>query len=183
MPRFCGHVLYAGCSATRIGSERRNGRETVASMGRGVVALIGLGVGDTGTDMEYIAQKIINLRIFDDANGVMNLTLGEIDGACSLYRSLPSMATPGREDARRIHVRCRPPRPPANLPNLPHYADRYTRRCMKAFSERTCLCSLSTRGRSLSFWTARKYFREPPAHISVHIPVCADNPCFQDFLG
>lgn len=85
MPRFCGACTFMRAVVQRVSEASvETGGKTVASMGRGVVALIGLGVGDTGTDMEYIAQKIINLRIFDDANGVMNLTLGEIDGGLLL---------------------------------------------------------------------------------------------------
>jgi D-aminoacyl-tRNA deacylase len=56
------------------------GRE-VASIGRGVLALVGVEQGDGPPDVDYIARKIRDLRIFEDAAGRMNLSLGEVAGA------------------------------------------------------------------------------------------------------
>ena len=47
----------------------------------GFLVLLGVGKGDTTEDMKYIADKIINLRVFSDENGKMNLSLTDIDGS------------------------------------------------------------------------------------------------------
>ncbi len=50
-------------------------------IGTGFLVLLGVGEGDTDTDLKYIADKIINLRIFSDENGKMNLSLADVNGA------------------------------------------------------------------------------------------------------
>jgi D-aminoacyl-tRNA deacylase len=52
----------------------------VASIGRGLLVLAGLHESDTDTDMEFIAGKILGARIFNDAGGVMNLSVAETGG-------------------------------------------------------------------------------------------------------
>lgn len=46
-------------------------------IGRGLLVLFAVEVGEDGSDMDWLVQKIVNLRIFNDANGVMNLSLQE----------------------------------------------------------------------------------------------------------
>jgi len=46
----------------------------------GVLIYLGVGRGDTEKDADYLAEKITNLRIFEDREGKMNLSLLEIDG-------------------------------------------------------------------------------------------------------
>ena len=46
-------------------------------IGRGLLVLLAIEVGEDGSDMDWLVQKIVNLRIFNDANGVMNLSLQE----------------------------------------------------------------------------------------------------------
>lgn len=53
----------------------------VGAIGRGIVALVGVEQGDGPTDVDYIARKIRDLRIFEDAEGRMNLALGDVDAA------------------------------------------------------------------------------------------------------
>lgn len=48
--------------------------ETISSIGRGIMVLVGVEHGDTGQDAEWLAAKTVALRIFDDAYGVMNLS-------------------------------------------------------------------------------------------------------------
>lgn len=45
------------------------------SIDKGLVVLVGFTQGDDITDIDYIVKKIINLRIFDDKEGVMNLSV------------------------------------------------------------------------------------------------------------
>lgn len=47
----------------------------VGDIGKGMLVLHGVEVEDTAEDLEYIVKKTINLRIFDDENGVMNESL------------------------------------------------------------------------------------------------------------
>jgi D-tyrosyl-tRNA(Tyr) deacylase len=46
----------------------------------GLVVLLGIEDADNDEDIEWLSSKIVNLRIFDDANGVMNISVKDIDG-------------------------------------------------------------------------------------------------------
>ena len=54
--------------------------ETVGRIGRGLLVLVGVEVGDAVADAEWLAGKIAQLRIFGDGDGKMNLGVREIDG-------------------------------------------------------------------------------------------------------
>ena len=47
----------------------------------GLMVLIGVSVDDTETDLKYMAEKVPNLRIFDDENGVMNRSVLDVGGS------------------------------------------------------------------------------------------------------
>lgn len=55
-------------------------REIVSEIGRGLLILVGIEDDDTQEDIDWLATKITQLRIFDDENGVMNLSVKDIDG-------------------------------------------------------------------------------------------------------
>ena len=55
--------------------------ETVGEIGLGLLVLIGVGAGDTRAAADYLAEKTIGLRIFEDAGGKMNLSVAEVGGA------------------------------------------------------------------------------------------------------
>ncbi|MGA9353059.1 MAG: D-aminoacyl-tRNA deacylase [Terriglobales bacterium] len=55
--------------------------EITGEIGLGLLVLLGVGAGDARADAEYLAEKIAWLRIFEDAGGKMNLSLGEVGGA------------------------------------------------------------------------------------------------------
>ncbi len=55
--------------------------KTVGSIDKGIVVLVGFTEGDTIKDIEYMVNKIINLRIFDDEKGIMNISLKDINGS------------------------------------------------------------------------------------------------------
>ncbi|NTW72328.1 MAG: D-tyrosyl-tRNA(Tyr) deacylase [Eubacteriaceae bacterium] len=57
---------------------------TVSTIGRGVLVLIGIKEDDTIKDMEYIRDKVINLRIMDDEQGRMNDSVLEKNGEIML---------------------------------------------------------------------------------------------------
>jgi len=53
---------------------------TVGEIGRGICLLVGVEKGDTAADAEYLARKTVELRIFPDAEGKMNLALADVGG-------------------------------------------------------------------------------------------------------
>ena len=55
--------------------------QTVASIGRGFLVLLGVANGDTDREAEWLADKIAGLRIFEDEAGKMNLSVPDIGGA------------------------------------------------------------------------------------------------------
>ncbi len=54
--------------------------EIVSSIGNGLLVLLGIEEADAPEDIEWLSSKIVNLRIFDDTNGVMNLSVKEVNG-------------------------------------------------------------------------------------------------------
>ena len=58
----------------------RTGGETVASIGTGLLVLAGLHADDTPSDLDYMTNKILGLRIFNDEQGTMNLSVTDIQG-------------------------------------------------------------------------------------------------------
>ena len=55
--------------------------ETVGSIGRGYLILLGVGPGDTPEICRYLAEKALSLRLFEDENGKMNLGLDQVEGS------------------------------------------------------------------------------------------------------
>lgn len=53
----------------------------VGSIGQGLLILVGVAPDDTKEDMDYAVRKIINMRIFSDADDKMNLSLQDISGS------------------------------------------------------------------------------------------------------
>lgn len=49
-------------------------------IGNGFLVLLGIEDADTEEDLQWLAQKIVGLRVFGDENGLMNKALGDIDG-------------------------------------------------------------------------------------------------------
>jgi D-tyrosyl-tRNA(Tyr) deacylase len=62
-------------------AEVRVAATTVGAIARGLLVLLGVREGDTAHDVEYLASKVVTLRIFEDAQGKMNLDVQDIQGA------------------------------------------------------------------------------------------------------
>ncbi|HEX8247984.1 MAG TPA: D-aminoacyl-tRNA deacylase, partial [Pyrinomonadaceae bacterium] len=57
------------------------GGETVGEIGKGILVFLGVSRGDTEKEALYLLEKTLNLRIFEDEAGKMNLSLLDISGA------------------------------------------------------------------------------------------------------
>ncbi len=56
------------------------GGKLVSAIERGLLVLVGVEDSDTDLDIRYLSSKIVGLRVFDDKNGVMNLSVKDVDG-------------------------------------------------------------------------------------------------------
>ena len=68
-------VIQKVKSASVIVEEKK-----IASIGKGLLILVGIENEDLQKDIDHLVKKTIQLRIFDDENGVMNLSVKDIDG-------------------------------------------------------------------------------------------------------
>lgn len=70
-------IIVQRCTDAKVDIEKK----TVGSIGKGMMLLVGFTEGDNSTNIDYMIDKVINLRIFDDENGVMNKSLLDINGS------------------------------------------------------------------------------------------------------
>lgn len=56
------------------------GGDLFSSIGTGLMVLVGVVEGDTADDVDWLAQKMVNMRIFDDEAGVMNRSVVDVGG-------------------------------------------------------------------------------------------------------
>jgi D-tyrosyl-tRNA(Tyr) deacylase len=82
--------------------------ETIGSIGRGLVVLVGVGHGDGARQAEQLASKIVNLRIFADAEGKFNRSASEV-GAEVLVVSQFTLYADTRKGRRPSFVEAAPP--------------------------------------------------------------------------
>ena len=70
------------CVVQRVSSASVTVNGTVSGqVDTGLMVLIGISVDDTEADLKYMAEKVPNLRIFDDENGVMNRSVMDVGGS------------------------------------------------------------------------------------------------------
>jgi len=75
MRMVCQRVLEANVTVNN---------QTIGSIGKGLLVYLGVGKGDTIDDAKFMADKIVNLRIFADQAGKMNLSVQDVAGAILL---------------------------------------------------------------------------------------------------
>jgi D-tyrosyl-tRNA(Tyr) deacylase len=68
------------------------GGELVGRIGRGLVVLVGVANGDSEKDARYLAQRLVNLRLFSDEEGRFNLSALEIGGELLLVSQFTLLA-------------------------------------------------------------------------------------------
>ena len=84
------------------------GDEEVGRIGRGLVVFLGVASGDTEKDAQYLAQKIVNLRIFSDEEGKFNLSALDINGELLLVSQITLLADT-RKGRRPSFIEAAPP--------------------------------------------------------------------------
>ena len=84
--------------------------ETVGAIGPGIMVLIGVADTDTDKDLKYIIDKVMNLRIFDDENGVMNRSVIDAGGSI-LAVSQFTLYGDARGGRRPSYIRAAKPEP------------------------------------------------------------------------
>ena len=69
-------IVLQRCSKAEV----RIDGETVGRIGRGFVVLVGITHNDTRENADFLAKKTAGMRVFEDAEGKMNLSLAEVGG-------------------------------------------------------------------------------------------------------
>ena len=82
--------------------------EITGEIGRGLLVLLGVASADTDNDAAYLVDKIVNLRIFDDPDGKMNLSLLDIEGEL-LVVSQFTLYGDARKGRRPSFIQAAPP--------------------------------------------------------------------------
>lgn len=80
----------------------------VAQISKGLLVLIGIEAADTTEDIEWLAGKIINLRIFNDAEGVMNINLTDYNGEMIIVSQFTLHAST-KKGNRPSYIKAAPP--------------------------------------------------------------------------
>jgi len=84
------------------------GGEVVGKIGPGLVVLVGVASGDTGSEAQYLAQRTVNLRIFPDEEGKFNFSVLDIKGELLVVSQFTLLADT-RKGRRPSFVEAAPP--------------------------------------------------------------------------
>lgn len=69
------------------------GGKQKSAIGKGFLVLLGIGNDDTQDDIDWLVRKIVGLRVFDDAEGVMNLDIRQVGGDILVVSQFTLMAS------------------------------------------------------------------------------------------
>lgn len=97
------------------------GSRVCSRIGRGMLVLLGVGTDDTDDDLEYLAGKLVRLRIFDDEAGVMNRDVVQAGGEVLVVSQFTLMAST-RKGNRPSYIRAAPE--PVSRPMYERFAAR-----------------------------------------------------------
>ena len=70
-------VLVQRCEKAKVSVDNK----VVGKIGKGLMLLVGFTQNDNSSNIDYLVDKVINLRIFDDESGVMNKSLLDVGGS------------------------------------------------------------------------------------------------------
>lgn len=82
--------------------------EIIGKIGKGMMVLVGIEAADDDTDIAWLSKKIVNLRIFDDAQGVMNLSIKDAGGDILLISQFTLQAATAKGN-RPSYIKAAPP--------------------------------------------------------------------------
>ena len=82
--------------------------EIIGKIGKGMMVLVGIEEEDDDTDIAWLSKKIVNLRIFDDAQGVMNLSIKDAGGDILLISQFTLQAATAKGN-RPSYIKAAPP--------------------------------------------------------------------------
>ncbi len=91
--------------APQEGMERS---EIIGKIGQGLMVLVGIEAADDDSDIAWLSKKIVNLRIFDDAQGVMNLNIKDAGGDILLISQFTLQAATAKGN-RPSYIKAAPP--------------------------------------------------------------------------
>lgn len=91
--------------APQEGMERS---EVIGKIGKGMMVLVGIEAADDDTDIAWLSKKIVNLRIFDDEQGVMNLSIKDAGGDILLISQFTLQAATAKGN-RPSYIKAAPP--------------------------------------------------------------------------
>lgn len=80
-----------------------------SEIGQGLLILVGICDEDTDEDIEYLCQKVVKLRIFDDSEGVMNMPMTEVAGSGILVVSQFTLMASTKKGNRPSYIHASKP--------------------------------------------------------------------------
>ncbi len=95
---------------------------TVGAIGRGLLVFLGVEADDAQTDADYIVNKAIGLRVFDDENGVPNRSVADVGGGILLISQF-TICADVRHGRRPSYIRAA--RPETAIPLYEYAAERF----------------------------------------------------------
>lgn len=99
-------VVESNVAIAPVEGEERN--MVIGKIGKGLMVLVGIEASDDDTDIAWLAKKIVNLRIFDDAQGVMNLGIKDAGGDILLISQFTLQAATAKGN-RPSYIKAAPP--------------------------------------------------------------------------
>lgn len=93
------------CKSASVEIEGKNHNE----IGKGLLVLLGIKKGDDESNIHKISQKILDLRIFDDDKGVMNLSVKDIKGELLIISQFTLCADNGKSGNRPSYINAEVP--------------------------------------------------------------------------
>lgn len=70
-------VLVQRCEKAKVSVDNK----VVGQIGKGLMLLVGFTQNDNSSNIDYLVDKVVNLRIFDDESGIMNKSLLDVGGS------------------------------------------------------------------------------------------------------
>lgn len=83
-------------------------QKIVGEIGRGLVVLLGIEEGDTAADLQYICDKVVGIRVFDDENEIPNLSVQDIGGSILLISQF-TLCADARKGKRPSYIKAARP--------------------------------------------------------------------------